>query len=354
VTPRALRGAAAVLLGVCGLGVLHAGTTRAGAEGTAILPERLADTGLYDSTRPGEIDPRNRAFVPQYPLWSDGLTKRRWVYLPPGFVIDATDEYDWRFPEGTRFWKEFSLGGRKVETRMSWKTVNGWVFASYAWNDDGNEATLAPEAGVPDAALIAPGKHHEIPSRTDCAACHGTTRAHPLGFTALQLSPDRDPRALHAEPVPAGALTLRSLVEERRIAPVHPAYRQGPRIRTADADTRAALGYLTVNCGPCHDGGGGIAAPSPALRLRDLLADGDAVARALIGQPTRWQIPGLPEGATTLVHAGTPEQSALLRRMMSRAPSSQMPPLGTVLRDEAAIDFLSRWIARLPPHRLER
>jgi hypothetical protein len=31
--------------------------------------------------------------------------------------------------------------------------------------------------------------------------------------------------------------------------------------------------------------------------------------------------------------------------MRSRSPSSQMPPLGTVLRDQAAVEELARWIS---------
>jgi len=73
--------------------------------------------------------------------------------------------------------------------------------------------------------------------------------------------------------------------------------------------------------------------------------DGDAVARALIDQPTRWQMPGVADGHTVLVKPGAPDGSALLVRMRSRAPSSQMPPLGTVLRDQQAVDIFTRWIA---------
>ena len=52
---------------------------------SAPLPQRLSDTGLYvaDSLR---VRADNIAFAPQYPLWSDGTSKRRWIYLPPGAV----------------------------------------------------------------------------------------------------------------------------------------------------------------------------------------------------------------------------------------------------------------------------
>jgi hypothetical protein len=167
----------------------------------------------------------------------------------------------------------------------------------------------------------------------------------PLGFNALQLSPDRDPNAIHGESAAPGALTLAQLSSERLLEHARPdLLLNPPRIRTAHPATRALLGYLAANCGVCHNGKGDIAALGPTLRVRDLVSDGDAVARGLLDQPTRWQLPGLPEG-TVLVKPGVPDLSALLVRMRSRAPSSQMPPLGTVVRDQHAVDLLTRWIA---------
>jgi cytochrome c553 len=340
---------AAALVVLAALCIAVAATWRPVLEastGAPSVPERLDETGLYAPDRAGIIDPSNRLFTPQYPLWSDGLVKTRWIYLPPGTAIDAADVADWKFPVGTKLWKQFSLGDRPVETRFLWKTAaDRWVFASYAWDEDGTAATLAPSEGMMTSAEVAPRRQHAIPSRTDCVACHGSERDAPLGFNAVQLSTDRDPNAIHGEPLPGGALTLEGLLEERRLVSsrtdliVDP-----PRIRTADPETRAVLGYLASNCGMCHDGGGQITAAGPTVRWRDLMIDGDAVARSLERRPTRWQIPGAPEGATVVVHPGQPELSAMLARMRSRAPSSQMPPLGTAVRDQAAVDLVDRWI----------
>src|SRR5687767_2917359 len=93
------------------LGAQLRGTLHAAGEPDPRLPERLADTGLYLPNDPEAVSPELRAYSPQYPLWSDGLSKRRWVQLPNGGVIDGTDEHAWTFPPGTRFWKEFSLRG---------------------------------------------------------------------------------------------------------------------------------------------------------------------------------------------------------------------------------------------------
>ena len=300
------------------------------------LPLDLADTGAFDVA--------NRPFAPQYPLWSDGLTKKRSIYLPPGTAIDASDPDDWKFPVGTKFWKEFSFNGRKVETRFLWKaSATGWIPAVYVWNEAGTEARLAPEAGVPGHIEIASGKRHSIPSRDDCGACHGATRPVPLGFTALQLSPDRDPNAIHGEALRPDMLTLETLAGEGRLTHAAPLLSSPPRIKTADPATRAVLGYLVGNCSMCHNGRGEIAALAPVIRIPDLLADGDAVARTL-GSATRWQIPNVPDGQSVAVHPGEPAMSAILVRMRSRSPSSQMPPLGTIVRDQAAVDAVSAWI----------
>jgi mono/diheme cytochrome c family protein len=117
-----------------------------------------------------------------------------------------------------------------------------------------------------------------------------------------------------------------------------------PRIRPADPQTRAVLGYFAGNCGGCHDTSGEIAYDDPSLTHGDIL-DGDAVAAALLAKSTTWQVPGQPDGASYMLKSGHPEASSMLARMKSRRPSSQMPPLGTVMRDEEAVAAVEKWIS---------
>src|SRR5262249_32294129 len=152
------------------------------------------------------------------------------------------------------------------------------------------------------------GRLHDIPSATDCLTCHGGRRTRPLGFTALQLSPDRDPNAIHGEPARSGMFSLKTLMDERLLSPEHPDQRaRPPRIASRDPKTRAVLGYLSTNCGSCHNGEGEIAAPGFSVRTSDLLRDGDAVVRTLIDRQTQWQIPGLREGASVLISPSKPD-----------------------------------------------
>jgi hypothetical protein len=270
------------------------------------------------------------------------------VYLPPGRAIDGSDEASWVLPVGTRFWKEFSFGGRPVETRMSWrKSETEWVFVSYQWDADGRDATLVTD-GVVGATELGPGKRHNIPSASDCLACHGTTKQRPLGFNALQLSDDRDPNAIHGEPLEPGMLTVGMFVAEGRLSSSRPdIVSRPPRVRAPSADTRSVLGYMSSNCGSCHNGEGEIAALGPVVKLRDLLSDGDAVLRQLTAQRTFWTVPGVPRGESVLVNPAVPDESAMLVRMRSRRPSSQMPPLGTVVRDDEAVASIEAWIRGL-------
>lgn len=314
------------------------------------VPGRLSETGLY---LPGTtiVDPRNRPYSPQYPLWTDGAHKSRWVQLPPGTRIDARNVDRWEFPVGTRFWKEFAFNGRKVETRLLWRSsADAWSSATYVWNDAQTDATLAPPEGIRNVTEVAPGgKRHSIPSIEDCRACHDNPRTRILGFTPLQLSTDRDPAAPHREELMPGMITLRTLAEDDAFTPRRPEFASRPPRIPGDVRTRAALGYMTANCGHCHNEESWVATVRypllvPAYASR---AEIDRTIRALLASTTKWDLPHTEPGTTKFLTASAPDLSALFVRMRSRRPSSQMPPLGTVVRDDEALELVSTWIRDL-------
>ena len=59
-------------------------------------PQHLDDTGLFEAGSSTAVRPENLAFAPQYELWSDGASKSRYVYLPPGSSIDVTDPENYK------------------------------------------------------------------------------------------------------------------------------------------------------------------------------------------------------------------------------------------------------------------
>lgn len=267
-----------------------------------VAPATLNATGIGDLPV--------RPFAPQYPLWTDGATKRRWIYLPGPIAAD------WQMPVGTRLWKEFSFDGVVAETRYMERAETGWIYAAYA-----ADGALVPDAGQRGAT-------HDIPGKGDCVACHGNAPSPVLGVTALQLSADRDPLAPHAAPLPAGALDLPALIAEGYVTVQNPA----PRIAARTPVERAALGYLMANCGGCHRTEGTVAGLGMDLHAR-ALATTLEVASVRDGRPR--------------IAAGAPDRSLLVARMSSRAPVMQMPPLGTKVVDREAVDLVTRWISQL-------
>jgi hypothetical protein len=354
-------------------------------------PASLRETGLYSDWDKRVVDPRNLAYSPQYPLWTDGAAKQRWIRIPAGTSIDATNPDDWKFPAGTKLWKEFSFG-RRVETRYMELLENGkWAFATYVWNEDGSDATLAPSEGVRNATPIAEGVSHDIPGYYNCLACHGNRRNGVLGFNALQLSSDRDPLALHAVPAQENLYELPRLVEEGIVQNLPASLQQTPpRIFGASATERAALGYLYGNCSHCHNRVGKLTGlelsfdvPLQAVVLPNTIDEQEATPAAdetlveshgtstnselAVGEPnasvcgTCYEMPAL---ATTVgceariggarseyrITPGDPSQSALWERFSSRSPAIQMPPLGTEILDTDALNLIENWILELEPN----
>jgi hypothetical protein len=317
------------------------------AAAAGALPQRLSDTGLYRAGSTTEIHAGNLPFSPQYPLWSDGAAKRRWLYLPPGKFIDASRPDAWDFPAGTKLWKEFSHG-RRVETRLIERLDDGtWRFAAYVWNEAGTDAALAPAAGIPGLAVNdAPRGRYAIPAEPDCRTCHEGAAVPVLGVSALQLSPDRDALAPHAEPRKAGDVDLYDLVARGLLRNLpREMLESPPRIAAATPPARASLGYLHGNCGHCHNDNG---SPPPVdLVLAQSAAAKGEVMRSLLGARSRYRAPGT-RAAAAVIELGRPEASVLTVRMRSRSPLTQMPPLGTQEPDHQALELIERWIRSQP------
>lgn len=322
-------------------------TFAAGLAAAATPPARLADTGLHVAGSVTETGPGVETFSPQYPLWSDGAIKRRWIRLPPGSAIDGAEPAAWIFPNGTKFWKEFSKDGRRVETRMIERTADGaWRFVAYIWNEDGTDAVLANPLR-PTRLTLPDGGRYTVPSEADCRACHEGGAVPILGFSTLQLSPDRDPLAPRAESPRPGDLDLATLVASGRLLNLpNGLVERPPRVPAASPVTRAALGYLHANCGNCHvDPRLSGAAVPVELQLALDPMDADAAAntvRRLVGGESRYRARGAADAR--LVVPGDAAAGTLLARMRSRDPRIQMPPLGSAIPDQEAIALLERWI----------
>jgi hypothetical protein len=296
------------------------------------VPPLLSATGLYQSIASKKLAAGVFPFTPQFPLWTDGAEKHRWVHLPGCAKIDTSDMDRWVVPVGTKVWKEFVFGGVRVETRYIHRWGPGasdFVFQAYQWNAEATEATPVSNGGVTDAN----GTQHDIPGEWECAVCHGHAPERVLGLSAVQLS--------HLGP----GLTVRSLSAAGRLT-VPSAGFSVP----GDATARAALGYLHGNCAHCHN-------PSPSavwfttpysLKLLTgaaTVAQTDAVVTAVGVAPEKFVHPGI----THRITAGDPASSGVTYRMSVRGSADEMPALGTKVVDQDGLALVSAWIRKLAP-----
>lgn len=286
----------------------------------------LSGIGLYADTRYETLAPGVLPYDVRFELWSDGATKARWLYLPEGTQIDTQDPAAWRFPVGTRAWKEFRVDGVRIETRMLHKTdEDHWEQVSYIWREDGSDADASP-AGLIDAN----GTTHDVPDTAACNDCHRGGSDGLLGVTALQLTYDSASDPLHALEV-AGKLS--------------DALPQRPSIPGNEVEV-AALGYLNANCGHCHSDRHPLsAARSIRFGLPNNLEQA-AQAPALLTLRGAYMHHDF-DGTRIGLDPGNPEGSQMWRRMQHRNDGIQMPARGSEVIDTAGLETIRAWIAAI-------
>jgi hypothetical protein len=292
----------------------------------AALPPNLSGTKLFVDLRTEALAEGVRPFTPRFTMWTDGATKRRWIYLPPSAQIDTSDPDAWNFPVGTKLWKEFTRDGVRVETRMLFKhgaEPGAWTPISYVWSDDGDGWA------TPDGVVNARGTTHDVPSAGSCHGCHGGTVSGVLGFSAIQL-----PRHGNTDEI-----GLDELVAAGRFSGPLPRSNELP----GDAATQAALGYLHANCSHCHNqtrpqrSGPRCFDPERSFSFMLRTAELDQTAatatyRTAVGE---------------VISAGNPDGSEILSRVQSRDPRFGMPALGTKLVDDEGVDILTTWVKEI-------
>jgi len=283
------------------------------------LPARLSETGLYKDFAGKVVADGLQPFAPNNVLWSDGAVKTRWIELPDGATIDSSDMDHWTFPVGTKWFKEFALNGKRLETRLIWRVADtgdrekDTLFGSYVWNDDETEATF--EKG---GAMNIRGTQHDAPSADLCWHCHIGENGRALGFSALQLG-DVSQLPL-SNPPPSGA---------------------------PFAAPNAALGYLHANCGHCHNPKGeGWANSNMILRLD--VAEKDAASTKIVQTTVGVDIQQwLGHGYAKRIVAGDPTTSGLFARINQRGANLQMPPIATEFVDTTGVELIRTWIQSL-------
>lgn len=315
------------------------------------LRELLSQTGLYVDVKAETLGPRVKEYQPQFELWTDNAAKRRWIYIPEGKQIDATYMDEWQFPVGTKIWKEFSRDNVRIETRLIEKLpperqsegFQGWLYMTYVWNDDLTEA-FATVDGVENAK----GTEHDVPSQEMCGDCHDMRREKPLGVSAVQLS--------HS----LSGATIDSLFDEGWLS----AKPEAPLVVPGTDEQQQLLGYFHANCGHCHREGAPANNRVESLKLWLLSTNLDSVENsdAYVSLVNAYSQSGQGSALEYRVVPGDPDSSEIMRRLLFRAEGDiaapvgdaggehvevPMPPLGTEVIDEPAVERVRNWILSL-------
>jgi hypothetical protein len=316
------------------------------ANSTDSLPNDLACTGLYEDIASKKLASGMRAFTPAIPLWSDGSEKERWIYLPPGTKIDTSDMAQWVFPTGTKLFKQFSAGGKRIETRLYQKLATGdWSHATYIW--DSAETTATRELGgksvsVGKGGTFVGGSMYHVPTQRDCDQCHEGRAERVLGFEAISLGL-----------AGASGLTLDALVKDKLLTDP-PAKTQLVIGDDGSGMAPEVLGWMHINCGvSCHNDRPASEAYQTLLRLRLDPAQLDGRSSRTL-EPETSTI-GAPAKSTrfvgqTRIVRGSPTQSLLYQLITSRAgKTKQMPPLATTAVDTEHANLIKDWITKMGP-----
>jgi glucose/arabinose dehydrogenase len=308
-------------------------------------PTLLSETGCVDATTP--ISPAASTLRDEvnFPFWSDGLDKERFVALPDGATIDeyrrksAGDPtlvvpqlYD--FPDGTVFVKHFTEGELRVETRLFMRHEGGqWRGYSYEWNDDQTDATLLTDG---KEKTLPSGRMWTFPSPSQCIACHTYAGGRALGFHPSQLNRDVvvDGAAVNqiAHFRALGLVSTNTAVTFSTIAKKDdPATLLEPWMR----------GYLHANCAMCHQPDGASGHANWDGRFTVLMS---AAGKRLIDRVPL--VDDFDIEDARLIAPGDPTRSILLNRII-RKDEHRMPYVGNLELDSESIERVTTYIEGL-------
>jgi hypothetical protein len=314
------------------------------------LPSDIECTGLYADLATKTPAEGVRPYTPAVILWSDGAEKERFIQLPKGKKIDATDPNEWVFPVGTKLWKQFSVNNKRIETRYFVKIAEGsqgWSHDTYMWNADDTKAIkfTGGDVATPDGGVW------HIPIFGECEQCHQGRNDRILGFEQVGLGLEQ-PGIGNGK---AQGITLADLVSEKLIDP--PPDLTSLQIGDDGTGKAAkALAWMHMNCGvTCHNDNPTAQGYAPGMRLRldPTLLDGRPVNDFDSVKTTIGVKVFTPQFSGTRIVAGDPQDSLLWRLVTTRSdavdPSAaQMPPIATRIVDPVDTQYITDWIAAMP------
>jgi len=306
----------------------------AGMAMPSTFPDKLSKTGCVASN---PLVPADGLipFAPVSPLWSDGAQKERFMAVPDGKQITIGADGDFDFPNGTVLVKNFSIGGKRVETRLLIRHDDGgWAGYSYEWDDAQTDATLLASSKAKQVG----NQTWYYPSRSECMRCHTAAAGRSLGPETGQLNSDLVYPTTNRLANQMRTLEHIGMFDKPLSAPVEQLLAfPNPTGMTGTQQDRARA-YLHANCSFCHrpmgNGGGN-------MDFRYTTPFGNAAACNADPQAGDLGIAG-----AKVIAPGDPGKSLVVQRM-SRTNADRMPPLGTGVVDTQGLGVVQGWVQGL-------
>ncbi|MCS6899154.1 MAG: PQQ-dependent sugar dehydrogenase [Myxococcales bacterium] len=297
------------------------------------FPDKLSATGCFETTDPTKPTEGLIPYEINAPFWSDGAQKKRWFAIPEGATIAINAAGDFDLPVGSVVAKEFTLGGKRIETRLLVRHQDGdWAGYSYEWNDAQTDATYVPGGKT----KVVDGQVWLYPSSAQCLRCHTEKAGRTLGLELAQLN--------RTASYPSG-ITAHQLSTFEKIGllatPLSAPVEQLPRLPDpfgAGPLQDRARSYLHTNCAFCHLPGG------TGLGDADYRYSTPFSSMKVCGvAPTQGD---LGVAGAQVIAPGKPELSVLSLRVRS-LDIRRMPPLGSTVVDTQGAALLDAFIASL-------
>ena len=296
------------------------------------FPDRLSKTGCVSPNDPKKPASGLIAYGVNAPLWSDGAVKDRWMALPDGQKITVNDtDGHFDFPAGTVLMKTFSLGGKRIETRLFTRHDDGgWAGYTYEWLDDQSDAVFLKSSKTKTVGT----QTWSYPSRSDCVGCHTEAAGRSLGPEVAQLNGDYVYPTTNFISNQLKTLDHIGMFTKPLGKPVDQLLAYPDPYGAAPVELRARA-YLQSNCSNCHRPQGG-GRGNMDLRFGRSLLD----TKTCNVDPEAGDI-GI--AGAKLLAPGAPALSLLSARPHSPA-ANRMPPLASSVVDDKGVKVLDDWI----------
>ncbi|MCA0131215.1 Ig-like domain-containing protein [Winogradskyella alexanderae] len=281
------------------------------------------------------------------PLFTDYAKKKRFIWMPNAVKANYIDDASpLEFPTGTYLIKNFYYNTiqpnnttKILETRLMFKTIEGWDFANYLWNDEQTEAYFSNQGNLIDLTWLEgesiKSTTYRIPSRAECFTCHNQLdNPTPIGLKPQNINKDYS--------YSTGVENqLRKLIDvgylnsnisgtiETSVA--WDDYSQPLELRVRS--------YLDINCAHCHSDSGHC--NYRPMRFAFNLTDNPENIGVCVEPETQF-IPN-----SDIVKPNNTELSILFYRLSTTDESFRMPLLGRTINHREGIALIEQWINSL-------